>query len=472
MNQMLIIILMGQSMSFCAQAAEENVPPVDPEAIEAWQDMRFGQFIHWGLYSKTAGYWDGRRAKSSGHIMLHERIPVEVWGNLAADFNPVKFNADEWVLASKNAGMKYFIITAKHHDGLAMYHSPSSDFDIGDKSPFKRDPLKELADACHKHGIKLGFYYSLGRDWEDPDVPTTWPVKGGRSNTWDYPDEDSKVFNRYFKRKVKPQITELLTQYGEVAIMWFDTPELISKEESSELRRLILSHQPKCIINDRIGNGFGDYKTREQKIGKVNVNEPWESCITMARHWNYDKDETGTYKSAELLVHQMVEIASKGGNYLLNIGPTAEGEYPEEARVRLQRIGEWMAVNGEGIYGTRAWTTASEDLGVGVDRKLGSLQVDENHKDADNDATSKVIPTEIRFTSKGKYLYGFISKNEQRSVLIKTLPRNNVPILEVSMLGYAGDLRWNQTNQGLLIEIPETVPMKGLPMNGFRFKRE
>lgn len=325
-------------------AAELPNPPLtdDAAAIKEWQDMRFGQFIHWGLYSLTAGYWEGKRAKSSGHIMLYEQIPVKEWGELAKDFNPVKFNADAWILASKNAGMKYFIITTKHHDGLAMYDSPSSDYDIIDKSPFKRDPMKELADACHKYGIKLGFYYSLGRDWADPDVAAVNP---NRSNTWDYPDEGSKVFSRYFERKLKPQVTELLTQYGKVDIMWFDTPEnKMSYKECLELRNLIKFLQPGCIINDRIGHGAGDYITREQEIGEAQVDKPWESCVTMAKHWNYDKDEAASYKSEELLVHQLIEIVSKGGNYLLNIGPTAEGEYPKEALLRLERIGEWMKI--------------------------------------------------------------------------------------------------------------------------------
>ena len=150
-----------------------------------------------------------------------------------------------------------------------------------DKSPFKRDPLKELAESCHKHGIKLGFYDRLGRDWQDP--PPTWPKKGGRSNTWDYPYEDAKVFNNYFNRKARPQVEELVTRYGEVSILWFDTSDMISREESQELRDLIHEHQPKCIISSRIGNNLGDYDVREQKIGD-SYNKPWESCVTMARH--------------------------------------------------------------------------------------------------------------------------------------------------------------------------------------------
>lgn len=444
-------------------------PPVDAAALEKWKDDRFGLFIHWGLFSQTAGYWNGHRAKSSGHIMLYEKIPVKVWGELAADFNPVKFNADEWVLAAKNAGMKYLVYTTKHHDGLAMYHSPSSTYDIEDKSPFGRDPLKELADACHRHDIGLGLYYSLGRDWQDPDVPTDWPEKAGRSNTWDYPDEDAKVFNKYFERKVKPQLTELLTQYGKVDIIWFDTPEKISPEESAELRELILSYQPECIINSRIGNGMGDYYVREQKILKTIPDYAWESCITMARHWNYDRDEDSTYKSPELLVHQLLEITSKGGNYLLNVGPTAEGEFTQNALDRLKLIGDWMKINSEGIYATRPWKTDCEALTAeSIDRKYGDASVAENMKDAVNDATSKVIPPEVRFTQKENNLYAFICRWDRNAVFIRSLGKNNISIKDVSLLGYDGDLKWEQSDEGLSIRIPEWTAVDGIPIKGLK----
>ncbi len=315
----------------------------DPARITSWQDLRFGLFLHWGLYSLTAGYWQGRRALSSGHIMLHERIPVETWGRLAADFVPTRFDANAWVAAALAAGMKYLVITTKHHDGLAMFDSPSSGYDIVHLSPWGVDPMAEIARACHAQGLRLGFYYSLGRDWQDPDVPTDWPEKGGRSNTWDYPDEDAKDFSRYFARKVKPQITELLTRYGRVDMLWFDTPEKISREQSTELLDLIRSLQPECLVNDRIGSELGDYATREQKIGAVQNDRPWESCVTMARHWNYDRDELPYYKPADLLIHQLVETVSKGGNYLLNIGPTPEGTLPDAALARLAAIGRWCA---------------------------------------------------------------------------------------------------------------------------------
>lgn len=189
-----------------------------------WKNAKFGMFMHWGLYSQTAGYWEGRKAKGYKHFMLYERIPLKTYAKITDDFNPVNYNAERWVLSAKKAGMNYLVITAKHHDGFAMFDSPSSDYNIKKRTPYGKDPMIELANACHKYNVKLGFYYSLGCDWQDPDVPTDWPTKVGRSNIWDYPDEAVKIFNLYFKRKVKPQVKELLTQYGKVDILWFDIP--------------------------------------------------------------------------------------------------------------------------------------------------------------------------------------------------------------------------------------------------------
>ena len=229
------------------------------DQLEWWKDAKFGMFLHWGLYSQAAGDWNGHRYQGNEHFMIYEKLSIKEYGSQANDFNPKLFDANQWVKMAKNAGMKYMVLTTKHHDGFAMFNSPSNDYNIVKKTPFQRDPVKDLAVACRKNGMKLGFYYSLGRDWQDPDVPTNWPTKGGRSNLVDFPDEDSKDFSRYFERKVKPQIKELLTQYGPVAVLWFDTPEqYITKAQSEELLQLIKTLQPNCIVNNRIGNGLGD----------------------------------------------------------------------------------------------------------------------------------------------------------------------------------------------------------------------
>jgi alpha-L-fucosidase len=336
-----------------ARAAESGSDPESPAAVAQrltwWSDARFGMFIHWGLYAQDGCFYQGRDGTSE-HMMRHLQIPLEDYARIADVFNPTNFNADEWARIAKSAGMKYLIITSKHHDGFAMFDSPGSDYNIVARTPWHRDPVKELAEACRRQGLKFGVYYSLGRDWQDPDVPTR---NGYRSNTWDYPDESKKVFSRYFERKVKPQVHELLTQYGPIAVLWFDTPEMISRAESEALIRMIHRLQPDCIINSRVGHGLGDYGVQEQKVPDSGDTKPWETCMTINGHWGYKKNDFN-WKSPEVLVRHLIDIASKGGNFLLNVGPNGQGIIPAPSVERLQAVGNWLKVNGEAIYGTGA----------------------------------------------------------------------------------------------------------------------
>ncbi len=443
-------------------------PNQDTDKMAWWKDAKFGMFMHWGLYSQTAGFWDGRKAVGNEHFMLYERIPWKEYAKIADEFNPVKFNADEWIKTARDAGMKYFVITTKHHDGFAMYNSPLSDYDIIDRTPYAKDPMKELAKACRKYGIRLGFYYSLGRDWQDPDAPTNWPTKGGRSNTWDYPDEDAKVFNRYFERKVKPQIKEIMTQYAPVDILWFDTPGVISKTESQELRDYVLSFNPNCIINSRVGNGLGDYRVLEQDISGKIISEPWESCVTMSRNWGYIEYDT-VYKSPEVLVRQLLDIISKGGNYLLNNGPKPDGTMTGKAIKNLKAVGEWVARNKEGIYGTSYWIRANEIPGH---KKTGSTDLSKPEKntmkDTDNDATSKEVFPKVCFTEKEGALYVFVCSWDGEKALIKSLSKNKTkPISRVNLLGSSKVVKWEQTLEGLSIKLPK-YQKNEIPISGFK----
>jgi len=323
-----------------------------------WSEARFGMFIHWGLYSQWGCHYPGTNGElingGSEHMMQHLQIPLTNYAKIADIFSPTNFNADQWVSIAKDAGMKYIVFTTKHHDGFAMYDSPSSDFNIVKRTSWHRDPVKELADACRRQGLKLGLYYSLGRDWEDPDVPTEIKKDGKRrSNDWDWPDETKKDFSKYFERKVKPQITELLTQYGPVAVLWFDTPERISRAESRELADLIHKLQPDCIVNSRIGGGLGDYGVQEQKIPGGADTKPWETCMTLNGHWGYFLGDEN-WKPARTVITNLADIISKGGNYLVNVGPTGEGIIPRGAVDDLKQVGAWMKVNSESIYGTTA----------------------------------------------------------------------------------------------------------------------
>lgn len=441
-----ILILLVVNLNLFAQ--QKEVKPTG--SLEWWQDAKFGMFLHWGLYSQTAGDWKGHRYKGNEHFMIYEKLSIKEYGSIANDFNPTLFNADQWVKMAKDAGMKYMVLTTKHHDGFAMYDSPSSDYNIVKKTPFKRDPVKELAAACKKNGMKLCFYYSLGRDWQDPDVPTNWPTKGGRSNLVDFPNEDTKDFSKYFERKVKPQIRELLTQYGPVGVLWFDTPELITKAQSEELLRLIKTLQPNCIVNSRIGNNLGDYEVSEQQISTAVNPKPWESCITMSRGWGYNHYDT-QWKSPELLIRQLVEIVSKGGNLLLNIGPKPDGTFPPEAIERLATIGKWMKINNEAIYGTKPWDVPCEQISSKT--LSGAIVVD-----VDNDATSKVIAPDIYFTSKGKTIY-VIARSWNKSVVdVQTMTKGKYNIKSIKLLGSTAKIDWEQTKEALNIKMPKQLP--------------
>jgi alpha-L-fucosidase len=333
-------------------------PAAVTRRLQWWSEARFGMFIHWGLYAQDGCHWKGQDGKTE-HMMRHLKIPLVEYAKIAGEFNPTRFDADQWVRTAKGAGMKYMVITSKHHDGFAMWASQSSDYNIVARTPWKRDPIKELAQATRKQGLKFGVYYSLGRDWQDPDVPTK---EGYRSNSWDYPDESKKVFARYFERKVKPQVKELLTNYGPIAVMWFDTPELITKAQSEELLRLIHSLQPDTIVNARVGNRLGDYAVQEQKIPEGGEPHPWETCMTLNGHWGFHKLDQN-WKPTETLVRNLIDIASKGGNFLLNVGPTGEGLIPAPSVERLAEVGRWMKVNGDSIRGSGACPLAKLDWG-------------------------------------------------------------------------------------------------------------
>lgn len=309
-----------------------------------WREARFGMFIHWGLYAIPAGEWNGQKIPGIGEwIMYRARIPVAEYEPLAKQFNPVKFNAAEWVSLAKKAGQKYLVITSKHHDGFCMYKSDLTGYNIVDATPFGRDPLKELAAECQKQGLKLGFYYSQTQDWHHPD---------GDGNDWDY-DEAQKDFAGYIDNYVKPQVRELLTNYGPIAIIWFDTPKGITVEQSQTLLDLCREIQPDCLVCGRLGNTLGDYaSTGDNKIPQMAVEADWETPATINDTWGF-KTADHNWKSPKELIHKLVDIVSKGGNYLLNVGPTAEGIIPQPSVERLLAIGDWLKVNGEAVYGTK-----------------------------------------------------------------------------------------------------------------------
>lgn len=316
----------------------------DPR-LDWFREARFGMFIHWGLYAIPAGRWKGQAIPGIGEwIQLRARIPNAEYEQLAKQFNPTKFDAEAWVSLAKRAGQKYLTITAKHHDGFCMYDSKVTEYDVVDATPFGRDPMKELAEACQRHGIKLCFYYSQTQDWHHPD---------GHANDWDF-DPSKKDFDGYVREYVKPQVRELLTQYGPIGLIWFDTPLIISRELSQELVDLVHEIQPACLVNGRIGNDIGDYaETRDNVVPEDLIEADWENPATINDTWGFKSDDHN-WKSTETLIQKLVDIVSKNGNYLLNVGPTADGVIPQPSVERLEAMGRWLETHGESVYGTGA----------------------------------------------------------------------------------------------------------------------
>jgi alpha-L-fucosidase len=322
--------------------------PTAEERLRWFREAKFGMFIHWGVYARLAGSWRGEEIPGIGEqIMRFAKIPLGEYRKIPEGFNPVKFNAHAWARIAKNAGMRYIVITAKHHDGFAMYHSRCSPYNIVDATPFKRDPMKELAAACGEQGLKLCFYYSHKQDWEDPDGYTN-------EGHWDpsVPRAEDQVFERYMDRKALPQVTELLTGYGPVGLIWYDTPGDLSDYNAIRFRNLVHAIQSDCIVSPRVSDNpeIGDYAGYGDNSVPVQANPlPWETCATMNDTWGF-KAQDHHWKTTEHLIRLLCSIVSKGGNYLLNVGPTALGEFPPESVERLEAMGRWLEKNGGAIY--------------------------------------------------------------------------------------------------------------------------
>ncbi len=318
-----------------------------------WRDAKFGMFIHWGVYSVPAGFYQDKPVPGIGEwIMNKGKIPMAEYQQFAKEFNPVKYDADAWVRAAKDAGMKYIVITTKHHDGFALFDSKANDWNVVKATPYGKDLIQPLAESCRKHGIKLGFYYSQAQDWNNGGS-----ASGGK---WDKAQEHD--MDDYIDKVAVPQVKELLSNYGEFpSVIWWDTPTGMNTNRAQKLYEVVRTFRPDLIQNNRLGGGFkGDTDTPEQKIpAKGFPGRDWETCMTMNKTWGFKRDDHD-WKSAETLIRQLCDIASKGGNYLLNVGPTSEGLIPQPSIERLAEVGRWMRVNSEAIYGTTATPFGSE----------------------------------------------------------------------------------------------------------------
>lgn len=312
-----------------------------------FREAKFGMMIHFGLYSLLGGEWKGQQMDQIAEwIQSYFRIPNEEYHKLAEVFNPIYFDAEEWVREAKNAGMKYFVVTTKHHEGFALFHSKVDSFNVVDATPFKRDIIKELSEACQKYDMKFGIYYSQALDWSEfhanghqIDELNCGCMSWG--NDWDFPENEKKDYSVVYEKKIKPQVKELLTNYGDICLIWFDTPIGMPKEYSKELYEMVKKYQPDCLVNSRIGHDLYDYESAGDN--EIPETEKWdrlfETPATLNDTWGY-KSYDQNWKSAEEVLRIKKHLNERGINYLLNVGPDHLGRFPAKAVEILRKIGE------------------------------------------------------------------------------------------------------------------------------------
>jgi alpha-L-fucosidase len=430
-----VLIATAFGATFCS--AEETKSQHDAR-MAWWREAKFGMFIHWGVYSVPAGFYNGKPVPGIGEwIMNRGKIPMAEYQGYAKEFDPTNFNAEEWVKIAKDAGQKYIVITSKHHDGFAMFDSKASDWNIVKATPFGRDPLKELAAACKKEGIKLGFYYSQAQDWNNGGS-----ASGGKWDTAQQHDMDD-----YIDKIAVPQVKEILSNYGRFpAVLWWDTPIDMNTNRAQKLYDVVEKLRPGIIMNNRLGGGFrGDTETPEQTIpAKGYPGRDWETCMTINDTWGYKSDDTN-FKSTETLIRNLCDIASKGGNYLLNVGPTSDGVIPQPEVERLKEIGTWMKVNGEAIYGTSPTIFGAE---------TGAFSATEK----DRRGNPKFIPAwNWRCTTKPGKIYIHIFNWPVGQIV---LPGVKGKIAKAYLLADSRHqaLKFQQTAQGVTIQLPDKAP--------------
>lgn len=435
----------------------------EKQASLAWlNDAKYGMFIHWGLYSQAGGVWKGVRSEDSPHpgpkvaewLMSIFQISRAEYALLAETFDPDKSFAAQIASLASDAGMKYVVITSKHHDGFALFDSQCSDYDMVDATPYKADAIKELYDACLKEGLKFGVYYSHGNDWFDGTDGNYAKIKRHNDsigilshmngkNHWD-PSPNS--FEDYVENKALPQVKELVELMPELALIWFDGDGNLTEDQCFRFYKLIYDLNPNVLVNRRVGYDFGDYlDAGDNVIPSVSdkLSKQWETCGTTNNSWGF-KSYDDDWKSTPELLYYLIDIASKGGNYLLNIGPDGKGFVPESSAEGLREVGKWMKVNGNAIYGSSRWLIPHEGQSETELKGTG-------HRAARGFARN-FTTSDFWFTAKEDMVYAISLVQAGDEAIIKSLNKEAGDISGVRLLGSNQAIEWVQTDEGLLID--------------------
>lgn len=443
------------------------------QTMQWFKQAKYGMFIHWGIYAQAGGIWQGVKIEDSPHkgprvaewLMSTFQISRQQYATLANTFEPNLNFAEKIAKLAKDSGMKYIVITAKHHDGFALFDSKVSEFDMVDATPYKADAIKQLYDACQKYGLEFGVYYSHSIDWQNGSDANYVLTKQRNDrqglttrkmgvNLWD-PSPNS--FDSYIVNKSSKQVTELLALLPELKFIWFDFPGNISAEQSFDFYKMVYDKNPSVLVSKRVGYGFGDYDDAgDNKIPSVTSasSKHWETIGTTNNSWGY-KSYDNDFKSTKELLYWFLEISSKGGNYMLNIGPDGKGLVPEGSAIEMRGMGEWLKINGEAIYGSRPWLINKEG-------PTGS-PVDGTGERGRHGFNVSFTEQDFWFTQKTNKVYAMSLVRAGKQAVIKSLNTKQVQIKSVRLLGSNKVLNWQQDGAAL------TVDMAGVTTadNGF-----
>jgi alpha-L-fucosidase len=431
-----------------------NQSPPKQQSLARFNDKKYGMFIHWGLSAIPGGVWKGKRMEDGGEgptvaewVMRRKQIPRAEYALLANDFNPEDFDADAWVAVAKAAGMRYMVITSKHHDGFALFKSEASDFNVVDATPFGRDIIRELEQACQRGGIEFGVYYSHSLDWRDGGdggMRDYGSAGHRRSNFPNYFDPAPVSFQEYLDTKSLPQVRELVNNY-QLSMMFLDTPLFIAPQQSLRFYRTIFGGNPSILVTERVGNGFGDIGTPGDNQMPEGISpKPVEVIATTNNSWGFSSYDTDWKGPVELL-YLAVAAASRGANFMLNVGPAADGKIPAAAVANLTEAGKWLKVNGEAFYGTQAWRLPQEGPtrvrfeGTGQRKREGF-----NVQFTDQD---------FWFTQKDGRLYAIALVRPQSGVArIRSFA--GIPVQSLRVLGEPAAPVWRDTGDALEVRLP------------------